>query len=187
MYGGAGAAYGGYRGPQTATFDAPSKQNGTGTYNEDALPAMPSWDQAQSKRVQDEDVEMEKLDHNSAQHEGLLNGNDAGAVGGGRYYNNPNQATQEHGDLGAMHASPYREHDYDAHQQFVGSPVSSVAHSMYPPTYQTRPQSSVYDSGYAPSIPPSYHTAAPSIVSPVQQRASGGFARRPVQGSWRDV
>ena len=181
MYG--GATYG-YTGPQTARFDAPS--NKKNTYNEDALPAMPSWDQAQSHRIEDHehDVEMEKLNHNSAQEESLLPRNDAGAMGSGRYYNNQSQnhVGQEAGDLGTMQAGPY--HNYDDHQQFVGSPVSTTHHSMYPPTYHTRPQSSVYNGGYAPSVAPSYHTTAPNIVSPVQQSMPG---RRPVQGSWRDV
>ena len=87
MYGGGagayGGGYGGYSGPQTATFDAPSNKNAT--YNEDSLPAMPSWDQAQSKRVEDNDLEMEKLDHNrNSQQEALLSHNsDTGALGGG--------------------------------------------------------------------------------------------------------
>ncbi|KAJ9663088.1 hypothetical protein H2201_005759 [Coniosporium apollinis] len=49
-----------YRGPQTAAFDSPSKP-----VNEDALPAMPTWEQASKKKVETiemEDVEMEKLD-----------------------------------------------------------------------------------------------------------------------------
>lgn len=185
MYGGAGAygggagAYGGYRGAQTATFDAPSQK-----IHDDSLPAMPSWDQAQSRRLQDEDVEMEKLDHRASQQDALLPSSNAGAVGTGRYYNQ-NQPGQDVGDVGMMHASPYREHDYDSHQQFVGSPVQSTHNSMYPPTYHTRQPESVYeDTSYAPSVPPSYHTAAPSVASPVQQNYQ---ARRPVQGSWRDV
>ena len=186
MYGGGAGAYGGYSGPQTARFDAPSQKNGN--YNEDSLPAMPSWDQAQSKRVENNDLELEKLDHNrnSSQQEALLSHNsETGALGGGGRYYNQNQPAQANGDVGMMHASPYREHDYDSHQQFVGSPVSSVHNSMYPPTYHTNQPESVYgDTSYAPSIPPSYHTAAPSIVSPVQQNYA---ARRPVQGSWRDV
>ena len=178
MYGGGGY---GYSGPQTARFDAPSNKNNN--YNEDALPAMPSWDQAQSHRVVEHDLEMEKLNRNSAQEESLLPRNDAGAVGSGRYYNNnQNQVGQEAGDLGTMHASPY--HNYEEHQQFVGSPVSTAHNSMYPPTYHTRPQSSVYESAYAPSVAPSYHTTAPNLMSPVQQSMPG---RRPVQGSWRDV
>ena len=188
IYGGAGGY--GYRGPQTATFEAPSK-NRNETYNEDALPAMPSWQNAQSRHVEEDDVEMEKLDNTSAQQQSLLAANNDGLAGGGRYYNN--QAHHDAGaDLGTMHAGPY--HDYDQHQQFAGSPVSTAQNSMYPPTYRTRPQSSVYEpqsaGPYAPSIPPSYRTAAPSIASPVQQPPPmpyAGVGRKPVQGSWRDV
>jgi len=206
MYGGAGAGYA-YRGPQTATFDAPTGKGGK--FNEDALPAMPSWDQANSRHVQDEDVEMEKLDQSAAQQEGLLSKQ---RDSGGRYYNNgvPQDTA---GDLGAMQTGPYHEygqqqqtgvhdghnqpqqtglyHDYNAHQQFVGSPTASTAPtSMHAPTYQTRPPSSVYgEQQYAPSIPPSYRTAAPSVVSPMQQQSTpyAGVGRKPVQGSWRDV
>ena len=155
---------------------------------------MPSWDNAQNKHVQEDDVEMEKLDQNAAQQQGLLANDPRNS--GGRYYNNDaapynhNQPQQDTaGDLGTMYAGP--NHNYDSHQQFVGSPTTSTApSSMYPPTYRTRPQSSVYDQqNYAPSIPPSYRTGAPSIVSPVQQPAMpvGSMGRKPVQGSWRDV
>lgn len=188
MYGGGGYAY---RGPQTATFDAPTKN---GKYNEDSLPAMPSWDQAQSRHVQEDDVEMEKLNDHSAQQQSLLANDQRNS--GGRYYNNdayPYEASRPTahdtaGDLGTMHTGPY--HDYDAHRQFSGSPTSTAPSSMYPPTYQTRPQSSVYgEQHYAPSIPPSYRTAAPSVASPTQQPTLPftGVGRKPVQGTWRDV
>ena len=183
MYGGNGYGYA-YRGPQTATFDAPTTKNGQ--YNEDALPAMPSWDHATSKHVEEQDVEMEKLDGIAGQQEALLSDN---GNSGGRYYTN--QAQDPAGDLGAMQTGPY--HDYDQHQQFVGSPIATRANSTYPPTYHTRPQPSGYDAPsanpYAPSIPPSYRTAAPSVASPVQQShpASLGVGRKPVQGTWRDV
>ena len=170
--------YGGYRSPQTATFDAPSNKNGA--YNEDALPAMPSWEQAQSRHVEDNNVEMEQLDHQAAQQESLLPRNDAASAGGGRYYNHQEQNAG--GDLGTAQVGPY--HNYDQYRQFAGSPVSTAHNSMYPPTYRTRPQSSVYE----PSVAPSYHTAAPSIVSPVPQQVPvGGVGRKPVQGSWRDI
>ena len=65
------ASGGGYRGAQTATFDTPHKSvAGAPAYNEDALPAMPSWSNATSRHVEEEvpgDVEMEKLDHKTAQ------------------------------------------------------------------------------------------------------------------------
>ena len=171
---------GGYRAPaQTATFDAPS-QNQNGKYNEDALPAMPSWNTAQSRRVEDEDVEMEKLNDQSGQQQSLLRNS------GGRYYGNSPPKTYEEGDLGMTQAGPY--HDYSQHQQFVASPTSTAAPSMYPPTYHTRPPSSVYDphaNPYEASIPPSYRTAPPSIA-PTQQMGYG-VGRKPVQGSWREV
>jgi len=54
-----------------ATFDAPSKR--TGTVSEDALPAMPSWSNAQTRRVEDPNAlpeEQEPLhdDHDDAGH-----------------------------------------------------------------------------------------------------------------------
>lgn len=63
---------------QTATFDAPSSQK---VYNEDALPAMPSWQNASSRRIEqlEEDVELDKMDNQvvtssvPAQSERLLN------------------------------------------------------------------------------------------------------------------
>ncbi|KAJ0419413.1 hypothetical protein BJY00DRAFT_286024 [Aspergillus carlsbadensis] len=54
-----------YRGAQVARFDTPSSP-GHSKVNEDALPAMPSWDSAVTRRVEDttphsESVEMEPL------------------------------------------------------------------------------------------------------------------------------
>ena len=180
MYGSGGY---GYRGPQTATFDVTSKKNKNGMVDEDALPAMPAWDHAQNKHVEEDDVAMENLNHQSAQQESLLPQNN------GRYYNQ--DTSSQAGDLGAMQASPY--HNYDQHQQFVApSPVSTAPNSMYPPIYHTRPASSVYDppsaNPYAASIPPSYRTAPSVIASPPPQHAAmGGVGRKPVQGTWRDV
>lgn len=64
------------------------------------------------------------------------------------------------------------------------SPIHSNTNSSYEP-YQTGRQyaqttSPPPQSTYAPSVPPSYHTAPPSV-------ASGGVGRKPVQGSWRDL
>ncbi|KAH8427808.1 uncharacterized protein LDX57_005513 [Aspergillus melleus] len=55
----------GYRGAQVARFDSPSSP-GHSKFNEDALPAMPSWDNAVTRRVEDSDphsdaMEMEPL------------------------------------------------------------------------------------------------------------------------------
>ncbi|KAK4550777.1 hypothetical protein LTR36_000356 [Oleoguttula mirabilis] len=169
---------GGYRGApaQTATFAAPNK------YNPDALAHMPSWDTAASKHVEDDDVEMEKLNYPQAQQQSLLPSH-----GNGGFYNQQREA--QTGDVGTMHANPY--HDYDRHQQFVASPTSTARTSAYPPTYHTSPTSTVYEparqqrAGYAPSVLPSYRTGPPSIASPPPQHPQIG--RKPVQGTWRDV
>jgi len=186
----------GYRGAPTATFDAPS----AGKYNEDALPAMPSWSNAVDHHVEDEvpqqDVEMGKLDHTSAQQESLLP-KYSNNIDDNQYYSRQQDAAQA-GDLGTMHAGgPYQ--NYDQHQQFVASPSSTAQHSVYPPTYHTTsPTSTVYEpvrrqqqwgGNYAPSLPPSYRTGPPSVMGPAPMRTQQGgqIPRRPVQGSWRDV
>ncbi|KAK3112986.1 hypothetical protein LTR53_010151 [Teratosphaeriaceae sp. CCFEE 6253] len=181
------AAAGGYRGAQTATFDAPSPKSAAAKYNEDALPAMPSWDNAASRRVDDEDVELEKMDHPQAHQQSLLQHQQP------QYHDPYQQQQQAAGDIGTMHADPY--HNHAAHRQYAPSPVASARESAYPPTYPTSPTTTMYEppppsiyetqgqqygGGYAQSVAPSYHTNAPT-----QQGA--GFARKPVQGSWRDV
>ena len=190
MYGGGGAApWGGYRGPQTASFDVSSNKQGNGKYNEDSLPAMPSWNTGQDRHelVEDDDVEMRRMDQQASQSQPFLasGAQHADRNSGQRYYNA--QDAPPAADLGTMQANPY--HDYDQHQQFVNSPVSTVGpQSNYPPTYRTyaSPPSTVYEPNYAPSIPPSYHTAGPASPPPGLV-PGGGIGRKPVQGSFRDV
>lgn len=188
MYYGAGGA-GGYAPAQTATFAASSK--GGNRYNEDALPAMPSWNAAQSRRVEDEDdetddMEMEKLEQ---QQQSLLYRQQAQQQNqaSSRYYNSP-QPQQHTGDLGDAHASPYYDH-YSQRQQQTVSPTSTTApssmySSMYPPTYHTG--GPLYEApnanAYPASLAPSYHTTMPS-----QQSGGYGVPRRPVADSWRNV
>lgn len=163
---------GGYRGAQTASFDAPSTKGGA--YNEDALPAMPGWDNAQTRHVEDEpeDVEMAKLD--ARQQQSLLPKND-------QYpYNTQNAQS---GDLGMMAASPYQE--YDQHQQYAPSESHYVSptSTMYEPSIAYQPQSQpqfARQQSVGSTVPLSYRTAAPSVVSPI-------IGRKPVQGTWRDV
>lgn len=186
MYGAGAQQWGGYRGPQTATYDTGSKQGNAG-YNEDSLPAMPSWANAKERHelVEDEDVEMKKMDQQAAQSQPFLA---SGAqqpydqhASNGRYYDA--QDAPPAADLGTMQTGPY--HNYDQHQQFVTSPVSTAGQqSTYPPTYRTyaSPPSTVYE----PSIPPSYHTAAPTSPPPGLV-PGGGIGRKPVQGTYRDV
>jgi hypothetical protein len=73
--------------PQYATFDAHSKPA-----NEDALPAMPSWNDARSRQVEVEeeavpekrgDVEMDRLNNNGSVPNTSVAGVAAGAVGAG--------------------------------------------------------------------------------------------------------
>ncbi|KAK6432448.1 hypothetical protein LTR95_011380 [Oleoguttula sp. CCFEE 5521] len=162
----------GYRGPQTATFDAPTRGGGAGKYNEDALPAMPSWDTAESRRVEEE-VEMEKLshaEHTQAQQQRLL---PQQSFASSTYspqqpqYNDP-YASQ---DVGSMHASPY--HNYNEHTQYAPSVLSQQSTAYAGHDRVMSPVSAYEGSVY----PPSYHTQAPG-----QQ-----VGRKPVGGSWRDV
>nr|POE59172.1 hypothetical protein CFP56_24442 [Quercus suber] len=184
VYASGGAS--GYRSaPRTATFDAPSpnKNFGGSTCNEDALPAMPGWDSAPTRRIEEEDVELEKLQHpQAAQQQALLPRSHDGAQYEGGYYG---QQGNDTGDIGAMYASPYAEHEYSQHQQYAPSFTESSRSTAYPPTYHSNAyepqfqQQQSHQQGYAASIPPSYHTAAFNPVSPI--------GRKPVQGSWRDV
>ncbi|GAB1740858.1 hypothetical protein NU219Hw_g5937t1 [Hortaea werneckii] len=166
----------GYRGtPQTAIFD--DRNKGGAAVNEDALPHMPSWSNAQERRLDDDDVELEKMNGYppAAQQQSLLPKNE--------YYSIHPDAM---GDIGTMHASPYQ--DYDQYRGTTTSPTS-----VYPPTYHTSmsPAPSMYAtpqrqwSGATPSVPPSYHTGTPSITSPPPQDPA--IARKPVAGSWRDI
>ena len=123
---------------QTATFDSPSQK-----YNEDALPAMPSWSNASSRRIEqpheEEDVELDKMDNRvvtspaaQPQSERLLNqnpnyyqGQDVGSTANvGGYRGQENGSTGDIGYMGAghahMNAQPYQ--DYDQHRQQPVSP-----------------------------------------------------------------
>ncbi|KAF2719438.1 hypothetical protein K431DRAFT_305182 [Polychaeton citri CBS 116435] len=185
--------YGGYRGAQTATFDAPSKSAGNmgpmgGVYdqrpvNDDALPHMPSWDQSRSRRVED-DVELEKLEQPAhlEQQQSLLpqQNND-------RYYSH-----QDSGDIGSMSAAPYEDttyraqHNYSAYSQQV--PMSPYE-TRSPPPLNTAfagahaPAASSYYGSPTSTMPPSYQTHPPSMVG----SPPPGVQRKPIQGSWRDV
>jgi hypothetical protein len=62
-----------YEPPRFAQFDAPTKG---GKFNGDALPAMPSWDQAASRKVEDtshdQDVELAHLENKNGQPSGTI-------------------------------------------------------------------------------------------------------------------
>lgn len=144
-----------YEPPRFAQFEAPTKN---GKPNEDALPAMPSWDNAASKRVEDpnahEDVEMGNLNRHSGQKLSAVAA--SGPGGRGRYsqldansgsvYNQ--QQTGYHGsdsthpyggDIGAQQARP----DYDYSRQ--SPPAQQSYHSPQPSPYGAP---APYDSHY---------------------------------------
>lgn len=174
----AGNGYRGQPGPaQTATFDAAPKM---GRYNEDALPAMPSWDNATSKHVEDhDDMEMGNLDRlPQSQQQGQHGNNPSGY---------DRQETSSNFGYVAPSSAPL--HDYAQHHQYAPTSPTSTA---YPPTYHTSPTSTMYEptqlqhqqwgggGAYAAGVPPSYRT---SPASPPPQQ----IGRKPVQGSWREV
>lgn len=159
----------------TATFDSPSQK-----YNEDALPAMPSWDTATKRRVEHDepgDVELEKLGPQHAQQEvGLL------AHEQDSRYDYSNR--QEAADLGAggMHASPY--HDYSGHQQaFQPSPYGTqrgmagsdpYAQGAY--TSQAQQYAPPYRAIASPSAAPPYGSSAEYFTSQPQQHSQRTYA-----------
>jgi hypothetical protein len=126
--------------PQFATFDASSKKH------EDSLPAMPSWDTAQSRRVEDDtqDMEMKHLEQQ--------------ASGGQTLHGNQNAyAPVANGPISPVH-SPYHEQQ-DPYAQNA-SPYSSGLGSQ--PPNQTP---------YSHDLPPNNYTRAP--LSPAPTYSSG--------------
>lgn len=139
-----------YGPPATATFESPAKTARYG--NEDALPAMPSWSDAQSRRIEDhshehEDLEMGKL-NNAGQTEPMLpkfESDDFRSANGSSAYGVHNQT----GDLGlgagagagAMAAVPYRD-NYSRQESYGRSTAAT-------PTSYSRPHQQPY--GQAPS------------------------------------
>lgn len=184
----AGYPGGGLRGgagsvANTATFDSPSQK-----YNEDALPPMPSWDNATSRRVEHDepgDVEMEKLQPTYTQQEVGLLSHDQDS----RYdYSN----RQEAGDLGAggMYASPY--HDYSGHQQaFQSSPYGTQRGTASPNPYGSQrgtPSPNPYAQGaYTPqasqySAP--YRSAASPVAAPPYRSSPDNYGGQQSQRTY---
>ncbi|KAJ4313461.1 hypothetical protein N0V94_006948 [Neodidymelliopsis sp. IMI 364377] len=96
--------------PQFATFDAHKRP-----VNDDALPAMPSWNDARSVQVQVEeeavpekrgDVEMDRLNYNGSVPNSSTGGVAAAALGAGRSPVSPLHNTDAHDNQYARQASP---------------------------------------------------------------------------------
>ncbi|KAK8210310.1 hypothetical protein M8818_003478 [Zalaria obscura] len=153
--------------PQHAHFEGPSgKKGNVGGYNEDALPAMPSWDNASNRKVED-DVEMQQQPMLPKDH-GYGQGGDLGLM-------NPYEQQQQSPYYSQIQSRGYGRDAGYASPYHSASPTS--------PSYgQSRGYAHGYGqrSPYEPSIPPSYHTAAPTIAAP-------NVGRKPVSGSWRDL
>lgn len=175
MSGGAG-----YRGQPTSPHEVPNKSGGATQFNEDALPPMPSWSQAQDRHVpNNDDMELGHIQSpQAAQQQGLLANSNAG------YY----APQSPGGDMGAMSAAP--AHSYDSHQQ---CPSPSV-YSQDPHSQMPNRVTSMRSTQYEPSLyPPSYHTQVPGNHMQIGSGATSpppvgqAIGRKPVQGTWRDV
>lgn len=125
-----------YRGAQVARFDNPSSPK---IANEDALPAMPSWDTAVTKKVEDtsprEDMEMEPL--NPAQH-------------------------RARSPASPMYADPLQRTRSPASPMYAGHAVTPVPVNSYSPAYRGFDD----QSSYSPRPPT---TASPGPLSPYDQ------------------
>ncbi|THC97734.1 hypothetical protein EYZ11_002781 [Aspergillus tanneri] len=195
-----------YRGAQVAHFDSPSNHS-AGKYNEDALPAMPSWDNAVTRRVEDTDhhqdaMEMEPLNpSNQATHRtpsasrpngGGYNGvgyhggdyNDSGHAEGG--YDGAGYAAvppARTGTPSGLHAEP-RAHGYASPSPVVGS--SSPIH-QYDQPYNDYSHGNSWNQTPSVSAPyatqPQYMSTGPavSVDRPIPYRQpSPGFNKTPV-------
>lgn len=186
MYTSGAAGYRSATVPQTATFDTPSK---SANFNEDALPAMPSWDNATSRKVEQpyEDVEMEKFDQRgtspnpgsqmlyqnpepayAGQQDNLLSRQETGRYSDG---NSTHHVAASHsGGIGTMTAAAQPYHDYQQQRQLSPSPYESQSQNRGPAS--PSPYGS-YDQSRGLTSPSAYSSqneirgpAAPSPYSP---------------------
>ena len=196
----------GYQPPQYAHFDANPNGNATGgKMNEDSLPAMPSWDNAPSRKIleenHDNDVEMGKLDPQKepmmaqqvSAHPAGYSDIDAhlnslpyqqhGTVSNSSVGNSygPNSPTYG-GAYG--HSSPTTPRQYHSPDDFRRHPSPPIqqAYSAYAPSESTRYEpSSVYG---AHETGAAYHSQSPYLD---QTRCALHAGRRPAEGSWKDI
>lgn len=165
--------------PQFATFDASSKR-----IHEDSLPAMPSWDTAQTRRVENDsqDMEMKDLEHQASagQSQRLSRtarmyapvDNEQISPVHSPYHEPQNDymhgAAQPYGsDLGAqrLNQNPYSHTD----ASYNRAPLSPA------PTYSTLPA-------------PTYHTQQPQPpMNSDTSYQSDRFASPPPSGGWSPV
>lgn len=100
-----------YEAPKFAQFETSSKN---GKPNEDSLPAMPSWDNATTKKVEDaspqENMEMNDLSRRSGQ--GLMAAAASGPGGRGRYSQIGSNTSSPYGERPSPYAPPHQMHPY---------------------------------------------------------------------------
>lgn len=149
----------GYRGAQVARFDAPSSPS-HGKFNEDALPAMPSWDNAVTRRVEDSDphsdaMEMEPL--NAANQPPQRAPSAPRPSAGG--FNGPSFNGSDYG------------HDYHDGGYHGGPAGSHGPGYMGVPPGRTGTSSSFYPESRAPDIPRAYTPHSPGVGSPAPMHA----------------
>lgn len=167
-----------FRGPQVAQFDSPARSTAhtpPHEVNEDALPAMPTWNESVTRRVEDtsdphhDDMELAPLST------GSVPPPPAGSrIGRSGYMEVPTSS-------GPDGPSPYYGHSDYAYADHPYGPASSpppasmfsFAPSTAPPTYVSVPD----DYPYRPSSPPS---RPPTILMT-------GQGRRPAPNSTRIV
>ncbi|KAL1966898.1 hypothetical protein VTN77DRAFT_3642 [Rasamsonia byssochlamydoides] len=142
-----------YRGPQTAQFDHSSAK-----INEDALPAMPTWADATTKRVEDttpvEEVEMNRLDAPD-QHAGMVP--TTGRVSRGGYTELPSSAVGSPPAVHQEHRGPEPSRfPQPPSPQTVGYARSSPAPSPAPYRGFENPAPAP-----APARVPNFHTPRP--------------------------
>ncbi|KAF3046120.1 hypothetical protein E8E12_011204 [Didymella heteroderae] len=164
--------------PQYATFDAHSKPA-----NEDALPAMPSWNDARSRQIEVEeeavpekrgDVEMERLNHNGSVPNTSVAGVAAGAVAGGmraspgpgRSPVSPAQGSDSYG-FPAAYQSQYDRRGSPAQNQNV-SPVYGANAGYASNNYNHGPSPAQSHSQYSQASDP-YERRSPPQNQPYNQ------------------
>ena len=175
-----------YRGAQTARFDNPTSSGAGGKADEDALPAMPSWGNAVTRRVEDEhaqdDVEMEPLKSQSRM-SGQMTPVSASTPG----YNTGYRGFEEQKPYAARSPaptaspvptrspydqSPYRDYFYGNHpsQPRSVTPGSASPYGSQAHTPQPYPQAQPYASQFhSQAQPQAYASPFPSQPQPQQQ------------------
>ena len=180
--------------------------------NEDSLPAMPGWDNATTRKIEDHDaredeaVEMAKLDQQTQPmlpHEQTY-GRDHGDLGVPQSYDvhrgySQNQNPYTYNPVSAP--SPTVSPVYGQQQNYPSYPSQATNYASQTTTYPS--QTTDYANGYGSynRIPGHENPISPSVYSSFGDREyaprappsyhsrapSQGLGRKPVHGSWREI